>query len=77
MDAEQIKTLLDMRMAKYPDHACLMQELTFKDEKIAALETENARLREALRECVMAFRNGCEHGKALTQARAALGGVPK
>jgi len=52
MDAEQIKTLLDMRMAKYPDHACMMQELTFKDEKIAALEAENARLKEALRECV-------------------------
>ncbi len=52
MDAEQIKTLLDMRMAKYPDHACLTQELTFKDEKIAALGAENARLREALRECV-------------------------
>lgn len=55
MDAEQIKTLLDMRMAKYPDHACLMQELTFKDEKIAALEAENTRLKEALRGCVEGY----------------------
>jgi len=57
MDAEQIKTLLDMRMAKYPDHACLTQELTFKDEKIAALGAENARLREALREMIEATVN--------------------
>lgn len=60
MDAEQIKTLLDMRMAKYPDHACLMQELTFKDEKIAALESENARLKEALRECITLLIDECE-----------------
>ena len=59
MDAEQIKTLLDMRMAKYPDHACLMQELTFKDEKIAALEAENAKLKEALRECVEFMEADC------------------
>ena len=45
MDAEQMETLVGMRLAKYPDRACMMQEMTFKDEKITALEIENARLR--------------------------------
>ena len=81
MDAEQIKTLLDMRMAKYPDHACLMQELTFKDEKIAALEAENAKLKEALRECVEGFdsttgftdEEGDPLSRAMLKAREVLG----
>ena len=37
-----------MRLAKYPDRACMMPEMTFKDEKIAALETEHARLLDVL-----------------------------
>ena len=75
MDAEQIKTLLDMRMAKYPDHTCLMQELTFKDEKISALEVENAKLKEALRECVRMLGGESDYDEPLciTKAREVLG----
>lgn len=74
MDAEQIKTLFNMRMAKYPDHACLTQELTFKDEKIAALESENARLKEALRESLKlsGFLSSCARGgEALSEKEEA------
>ena len=58
-----------------------MQELTFKDEKISALEVENAKLKKALRECVEGFdsttgftdEEGDPLSRAMRKAREVLG----